>query len=337
MVKRIALLAAICGFPVLTCHAHHGFAVHYDVADQVRIEGTIHAVKYRNPHSEISVVVSAENGDTTIWSCETQASSILARKGITKDRFPLGEPIVIVGAKARRHPTRCEIGTTHLPDGGIVTMRSEQGRANIAVNPEESGAAEVRESIFGLWVRDSFTGAPVRRGFLETITEAGKQANSQYDGSRDDPTRDCRPVNPVRAMFAPGSPTEIRQEQDRVVMRHEFMDTTRVIYLDASQPAGKPDEMGFSIGRFEDGILIVETDNFTPGVLLTHVENSGVLHSDQMTLSEAFEVDRDTGQLIYRWEAKDPLYFTGTIGGQLRISPTLLPLDQFDCQPQSDD
>lgn len=31
--------------------AHHGFAVHYDVADQVRLEGTIDRVLLKNPHS----------------------------------------------------------------------------------------------------------------------------------------------------------------------------------------------------------------------------------------------------------------------------------------------
>jgi hypothetical protein len=321
----------------MTSHAHHGFAVHYDVTNQIHIEGTIHAIRYRNPHAEISVLVTDANGEETVWSCETQASSILARKGITKDRFPIGEPITITGAKARRHPTRCEISSARLPDGETVTMRSEQGHANIAVNPDASVKDAVRESIFGLWVRDSFSGAPVRPGFLETITAAGRQANSQYVGSRDDPTRNCRPVNPVRAMFAPGTPTEIRQEQDRVVIQHEFMDTTRIIYLDTVPPAAERGEMGRSAGRLEDGALFVKTYNFSPGVLLTHVQDSGVLHSEEMTLSESFAIDARTGQLIYSWEATDALYFTEPIGGELGLSPTSLPISEFDCEPQETD
>jgi hypothetical protein len=335
MVKRVALLSVVLGVAGAPSHAHHGFAVHYDVSKQVRITGTVHEVTYRNPHSTIRVLVIDDDGDSVIWTCETQASSILKRKGITADRFALGEAIVIEGSQARRDPHGCEIGSAWLPDGSVVTMRSAEGRANIAVNATAPSMPAARGSIFGLWVRDSFTGAPVTPGFLDTITDAGRTANAGYDGSRDDPTRDCRPANPVRAMFAPGTPTVIRQEDDRIVIHHEFMDTVRTVYL-APAPEDElltASEMGFSTGYFEGDKLVVETAHFAPGVLLTHVKNSGVLHSDQMTLTESFVVDPESGQLSYDWEAKDPLYFSASIGGQLGLSPTPLPVGRFDCQP----
>ncbi len=336
LLVRLSSTSLLIGWLALSCsasHAHHGFAAIYDVSDQVRIEGTIHRVRYRNPHSEISVRVPDSSGGSTIWSCETQASSILNRKGITEDRFPVGESIVITGARARRHKNRCEIGTAYLPDGSSVTMRSADGRANISVNPVSAGSTEMRDSIFGNWVRDSFTGAPVRPGFLDMITEAGREANSRYVSSRDDPTRACRPVNPVRAMIAPGTPSAIRREGGQVLIQHEFMDTTRVIYLNNQAPEGARGDMGWSNGRFEDDTLVIETRHFAPGVLLTQVGDSGVLHSDQLVLVESFGVDSDTGQLVYRWDATDPEFFTGTIGGQLALSPTSLAIGEFDCQP----
>ena len=139
-------------------------------------------------------------------------------------------------------------------------------------------------------------------------------------------------------MLGPGTPTEISRVDDRVVIRHEFMDTTRIVFLDQADrlPTAAPVEMGVSTGRFADGELTVETANFTPGVLLTHVKDSGVLHSDQMTLREVFSVDAKTGQLIYRWEAIDPLYFIAPIDGQIDLSPTKLTIGSYDCQPQAD-
>ena len=333
MKPRNIWLVALCAFPCATAQAHHGFAAIYDVADQIRIEGTIHGVRYRNPHSEISVMVAEADGESTLWSCETQASSILARKGITRDRFPVGESVVITGSRARRNANRCEIGTAYLPDGSSVTMRSAEGHAVISVNPDSGGAAEKRDSVFGNWVRDSFTGAPVRPGFLELITEVGREVNSHYVSSRDDPTRECRPVNPVRAILAPGTPLAIRRDGEQVVVQHEFMDTTRIIHLSDRAPKGQRGEMGWSNGRFEDGTLVVETRHFAPGVLLTQVQGSGVLHSDGLTLVESFGVDPDTGQLVYQWDATDPDYFSGTIGGQLRLSPTSLTIGEFNCEP----
>ena len=327
----IALIGLIYGEAT---SAHHGFTVHYDVATQVRIEGTIHEVRYKNPHSVIRVLVTSEYDDDVIWTCETQAKSLLVRKGITADRFPIGEPIVIEGSKARRNDHGCEIGSMHLPDGSVVTVRSSEGRANIAVNTEVPAASA--HSIFGNWVRDSFDGAPVTPGFDHNISDEGRAANAGYDGASDDPTLDCSPANPVRAMFAPGSPSEIRREDNRVVIRHEFMDTTRLVFLGQADrpPSTAPDEMGVSTGHFADDQLTVDTRNFSHGVLLTHVGDSGVLHSKQMTLREVFSVDANTGHLIYRWEAIDPLYFTAPIGGQLALSPTKLDIGSFDCQPQ---
>lgn len=224
-----------------------------------------------------------------------------------------------------------------LPDGALVIVRSAEGHAKVAVNTAES--ASPAESIFGNWVRDSFNGAPVTPGFMQKVSEQGVAANAGYDGATDDPTRDCRPANPVRAMFAPGTPSQIRHENDRVVIQHEFMDTSRIVYLDATDktPTSTPSEMGHSVGRIHDGVLTVNTNNFSEGVLLTHVKDSGLLHSDKMTLREVFSMDTVSGNLLYHWEATDPLFFTAPIGGQLILSPTTIAVDRYDCQRQTDD
>ncbi len=315
--------------------AHHGFAVQYDVGQRVRIEGLIHEVSYRNPHAVIKVSVESADGGSVIWTCETQASSLLARKGITAARFPIGEPIVIEGSKARSNANGCEIGSMLLPDGERVVLRSIEGRADIAVNTTES--ARSAESIFGRWILDSFSGAPVTPGFMANVADKGHAANAGYDGSTDDPTLRCSPANPVRAMFAPGTPTEILKQDNRVIIRHEFMDTSRIVHLDTIATDGSiaPHEMGYSTGRLDRGRLSIETTNFAPGVLLTHVKDSGVLHSDRMTLHEELSVDADSGELIYRWEASDPEYFTRPIGGQLALSATELMLETYDCEPQT--
>jgi len=319
--------------------AHHGFRVHYDVADQVRIEGRVHEVLMRNPHAIIKVLASIEKGDDVVWTCETQAASTLRRKGITADRFVVDQPIIIEGSQARRHPHGCEVGSIQFADGDSVVLRTVEGHAKIDVNNLDTSSAPRAQSVVGMWLRDRFSGPPMTPGFLDLITDAGRAVNSHYVGSRDDPTRRCSPVNPIRAWIAPGAPTEIREQDGYVVIQHEFMDTTRTVVMGGGELPGdiERSNMGYSTGRFDGQSLIVDTTLFTAGVMLTHAgEDSGVLHTEDLELTEVFSVVPDTGELRIQWSARDAQYFPEPITGELKLSPTRLTIDNYDCQPQTD-
>jgi hypothetical protein len=315
--------------------AHHGFAQYFDRAKQVRIEGTVHAISIRNPHAHLEVAVVSESGETEIWSCETQAKTLLDRKGISESDFVIGEDIVVTGSQARHNLAGCEIGTLYFSDGESITFRTDTGRAVIAVTAESDASLERRQSIFGRWVRNGFSGNPTEAGFLEVINEAGQAASAEYNSFQDDPSLHCMSSTPVRVWIAPGNPSEIRQEGDRIIMQHEFMDTTRTIYLDAATAPNNlpPSDIGSSIGRFEGNELIVETDNFTEGVLLSHVGegSGGIVHSDALKLIERYRVDAD-GNLAFSWEATDSNYFSGPIRGGVVLSPTALDLDEYNCE-----
>jgi hypothetical protein len=315
-----------------TALAHHGFAVYYDVADPVRVSGTIHQIAMKNPHSRIDVAVEGEDGEVVIWSCETTAKSVLVRKGITADMLVPGDAIVIEGSRARNDPHHCEVGTLLLADGSTITLRSDKGRANIKV--AGSGSAEKRVSVLGLWVRDSFRGISVTKESRNAITETGIAANAAYDSIKDDPSLDCRVANPVRGFAAPGLPTEFRMDGENLIIQHEFMDTSRIVYMNTDElPADlEPNEMGHSTGRFDENVLIIETSRFSPGVLLTQVADSGVLHSEDMHLKETFKVGEKNGNLQYSWIATDPQYFGVPLEGGLVLAPTTLKVVPFNCE-----
>jgi len=338
VLPTIWMLAIAGVFTARIAYPHHGFAVHYDLADQVRIEGRVHEVSLRNPHSVIRILVSGESGDDVIWTCETQAGSILKRKGITASRFGIGEPIIITGSHARRNPHGCEVGSIEFANGEMLTLRSTAGRARVEVNNVSSVSPQGSRTVFGTWLRDSFSGAPVTPGFLDLLTDAGRAASASYIGSRDDPTQKCSPVNPFRAWIAPGAPTVIRERNGHIEIQHEFMDTTRIIAMHGSP---RPDriqrsEMGYSTGRFDGQSLLIETTYFEAGVMITHVgEDGGVLHSEDLEMTEALSVTPDTGELKIQWAARDAQYFPQAITGELLLSPSELEIDRFDCVPQT--
>lgn len=336
MQEKITLL--ILGFLALFSEAlmaHHGFAQYFDRTTQVRIEGTVHDISIRNPHTHVEIAVNNDAGDTEIWSCETQAKTLLNRKGITENKFVIGDPIVVTGSQARLDPTGCEVGAIYFSNGESITFRTVDGHAVIAVNETAESQPSLRSSIFGRWVRDSFGPGVAEAGFLEVINDAGRAANAQYNSFYDDPSLHCRSSTPVRLWIAPGNPAEIRQEGDRVIMQHEFMDTTRIIYLDESTAPtnSMPSDIGFSLGRFAGDELIVETSNFTEGVLLSHVGpgSDGVVHSDGLKLLERYRVNEE-GNLVFSWEATDPNYFNSPIRGGLQLSATTLAPGVYDCE-----
>lgn len=332
----VLIFAALFTEPVL---AHHGFAQYFDRTTQVRIEGTVHAISIRNPHAHLEIAVNADDGGAEIWSCETQAKTLLDRKGITESDFVVGDSIVVTGSQARRDPTGCEVGTIYFSNGESITLRTDEGRAVIAVNETAEEQVIQSDSIFGRWVRDSFAGNSTEPGFQDVINETGQTANAQYNSFINDPSLFCSSSTPVRIWIAPGNPSEIRREGDRIVMQHEFMDTTRIIYLDPTiAPTDvQPSVAGFSLGRFEGDELVVETTNFSAGVLLSHTSagSDGVVHSDALRLEERYQVD-ENGDLIFSWQATDSNYFTGPIRGGVSLSATTLAPGTYDCEVETE-
>jgi hypothetical protein len=71
-----------------------------------------------------------------------------------------------------------------------------------------------------------------------------------------------------------------------------------------------PSRAGYSVGRWEKDVLIVETTRFLPGVL-----NASVRHSDQLRIVERFTLDPATFNLTRAYEATDPVYLQGKYSG----------------------
>src|SRR6185436_12096910 len=88
----------------------------------------------------------------------------------------------------------------------------------------------------------------------------------------------CQPPSLVYTMQGP-FPMEIDQATELIVLRLEYYDLVRVIYLDGRghPPAGAPHtKMGHSIGRFEGATLVVDTTH----VAASTITNNGLDHGE---------------------------------------------------------
>jgi hypothetical protein len=174
---------------------------------------------------------------------------------------------------------------------------------------------------------------------IQFLTAAGERAVAAYDPFRDDPTFRCDPVAIRRVWGAPGTPLRITREQDRVILRHEWMDVERIVHLNMQEhpPNGPRSSLGHSIGHFEGHTLVIETANYSAGVLNQYVEQpgqptKGLLHSAALTSVERLRLDADRQRLIVEVTLNDPEFFTRDFDtSTTEYAPSALTLEPFNC------
>lgn len=101
---------------------------------------------------------------------------------------------------------------------------------------------------------------------------------------------------------------------DAVRIRAEYDWTERVAYFDARPPEGRTVH-GHSLARWQDGVLIVETSNFTENPIGI---TAGLPSSDEKRLVERFALDADGQSLLYTFELTDPVYLAEPLIGEMR-------------------
>jgi hypothetical protein len=320
MLPRVGALTALLAFPVL---AHHGVAPHYDDSRPVTIDGTVSEFQFINPHSFVYLRVTGADGQEAIWHCELASRSVLARNGLTEQMFAPGKHVQIMGSQARQNATGCAVREARFDDGSVLRSSTLFGATPAAT----AVPATQRQSIDGVWAMKRFA---VSR-YLGVLTEEGERLRAAFDPVKDDPAIYCDPASPVRFWVNVNEPFEIKRDENAVVVEHQFMDSRRVIHLDATAPPpGTPrSTMGYSTGRF-DGAALVETTNF---VAATLEPRYGVMHSADLKLTERIEVDEATQELKITWTIDDPIVFKEPHTQQEIFVRTERWREPYDCKP----
>jgi hypothetical protein len=324
--------------------AHHSFAPHFDIDKPVDILGTVVEYEARNPHSYLHIAAIDENGKTTEYVCESHGVTQLSRNGITPQMLQPGTELRVDGSLSRHSPTMCFFNNVYFPDGRALSVNGPRGSLRAAPTDTQPPRAD----IFGTWLLAPAAPDPRRGGtsrpqpMMNSLTPAGEAAVAAYDPFKDDPTFRCDPVAIRRVWGAPGTPLSITRERDRVVLRHEWMDVERIVDLTAREhPADGPrTTLGHSIGHFEGDTLVIETANYSAGVLNQYVEEPGkptrgLLHSSDLTSVERLSFDAERQRLVVEVALKDPTFFTRDFDwSRSEYAPSDLTLEPFNCSPE---
>ena len=114
----------------------------------------------------------------------------------------------------------------------------------------------------------------------------------------------CQPPSIVYAMQGP-FPMEIHQTPDLIVMRLEYYDMVRLIFLDgrAHPPANAPHtKVGHSVGRWDGSTLVVDTTHLSAST----ITNNGLNHTDKVHVIERFWLGNGGKTLMMLQEFEDP-------------------------------
>jgi hypothetical protein len=335
-VSQVAVVVGtLLGAP--DAHAHHSFAPHFDTSKPANISGTVTEFEARNPHSYLHISAVDENGRTRQYVCESHGVTQLSRNGLTPALLKAGTSVRVKGSLSRHSPYMCFFNSVEFADGRTMSVNGPAG-------PPRPAASAKRTDIFGTWL---LAPAPNRstsgpQPMIQFLTPAGEKAVAAYDPFKDDPTFRCDPVAVRRVWGAPGTPLAIVRDGRNVVLHHEWMDVRRVVHLDLKDhPKGGPrSSLGHSIGRFDGGTLVIETGNYSAGVLNQYVEQAGqptkgLLHSAALTSVERLHLDAARQRLVVEIDLVDNEFFKQPFPrATMEFAASDLKIEPFNCSPE---
>jgi len=140
------------------------------------------------------------------------------------------------------------------------------------------------------------------------LTPLGKQVRAANKPENDPKFLNCQPYGFVREVTNP-LPMQITRDGDHLLVRYEEWSLLRPIYMDRrAQPTHTtPTLLGHSVGRVENGVLIVETTRMTPD-LISDTSQAG--HSGDATAVERYTVRDNPHRLELTLTLTDPTMFT---------------------------
>jgi hypothetical protein len=183
-----------------------------------------------------------------------------------------------------------------LPPGGVVMAGSE------GTGPLSAIAAFYRLNVGAV--------SPDVLPWLDkpiALTERGAAVSVPVEQA---PRMHCQPTSIILDWYLETLVHRITQSETTLMIEYG-RGLDRTIHLNATHPANpEPSRTGYSVGRWEDDVLLVDTVGFLPGMLGMEVS-----HGSDLRVVERFELNGDGTVLLRHYVATDPDYFVGDYNG----------------------
>ena len=318
MKPNLVVALVLCG--VGTAHAHHSDAV-YDREAIVALDAEVVRYVFRNPHVTIFVETEDETGEMVEWEIETGSTPIMIRSGWSRDLMSPGDTVTIRAHPERSGQHKAILNSLETADSRLWSQIEEDVEVTIAATGLE-----------GVWKGVRSTSLREQTSRL-VLTPAGETAVALYDRITDSPNVRCIPMPPPFLNANPSYLSGIEILEDRVILRNEFFDMTRTVYMDGrGHPEnGERTNQGHSIGWWEGDTLVVDTT-----LLADHLAGNspnGVPSGAQKHVVERFSLSEDGTRAIVDVFVEDPEFLAERFEGRTEmVYAPHLQLYAYDCQ-----
>jgi hypothetical protein len=313
--RLFVAVTALCG--AIGAEAHHSYT-EFDQTQTVEIEGTLAVLAWQNPHTRMEVRVLDASNRAVVWDIETGSVNSMRRRGAPLDALKAGDVVKVAGWPSKRSAER--IYATNVLGGGrelLFQTRTSRWPGSTtyseAFNTATStlAASAATRTLFRVWTSDPIVDPETRNGFLTraqvSLTESAQKALASFDPVTQSTSSGCTPKGMPILMGQP-FPIEFAKQGDTILLRLEEYDAVRTIHMaGTAPPANQPASLlGYSVGRWEDNTLVVETDRLDS----PWFNSRGVPLSRSARTLERFTVSDDGLRLSYTLTVTDPETFT---------------------------
>ena len=215
----LACLMSVC----TAAHAHHSYT-EFNQRETVEIEGTLVAVKWQNPHTQLEVRVPG-SPNSLVWDIEMGSVNSMRRQNAPLDSFAVGDAVKVAGWPSKRSAARM-YATNVLGDGYELMFQTNAPRWPDAKHFTESftastsaAAATATPTLFRVWAIDA-SDPDTRPGFINrfqySLTDAAKQAVAAFDPVTQSVSTGCTPKGMPLLMGQP-FPIEFVEHGDTIL------------------------------------------------------------------------------------------------------------------------
>lgn len=309
IVGTAAALSAL----TLAASAHHSME-RFDTKQEVTINGVITRYEWANPHVYIFVEETKPSGEKVEWEIEGGPPAMMRRDGWSRETLQAGQQVSAVGNPGKnQYSNSIYLTTMKRADETLFSEDTFMG-AMIAVDEAQTAKAD---GLDGVWTTLLKVDAVVQfyPDSLETnATEKGLAAIEAFDETTMHPGLNCIPFTAPTMMISPDV-KRIQTSGEKILIGGEFDGVERTVHMDVDSHEGVGRSIqGHSIGRWEDGVLVIETAKFADhGVGI----GFGVPSGAQKTLIERISLNEDRTGLTYAFELSDPEYIKEPMSGEI--------------------
>jgi hypothetical protein len=338
--QLLAAIVVLCCLAIRPSGAHHSVAAEFDRAQTGELRGEITQIWFTNPHVRYRLSVTQEDGTREDWELQAGNVTNLLRMNWTADSLRVGDRITVTGDLGRNGARKLNIRELETVDGRVLPPR-ERPRTDLNVvsaSPERSygyRATSRPVDITGPWRNDYRWRVTVDD--LEPrpvpFTAAGRAVFEATEAWHDYALRCVAPGLP-RIFGAPYN-MDIVDAGSHYLMVFIEHNTPRRIWMDGRRPAADTPAtpMGFSVGRWEGEVLVVETTHLTPAWL----DGSGLpMAGDGTRIVERYEFGSDRLTIDRIMTIHDRYYTEPVVRRRASARDDRVDLtEQLPCDPDS--